>query len=44
VALDVDDLAVMQQQVEDGGGDHGIPTSLPLKWGRAKASIEYGIK
>jgi len=28
VALDVDDLAVVQQPVEDGGGDHGIPEEL----------------
>ena len=28
VALDVDDFAVVQQPVEDGGGDHGIPEEL----------------
>ena len=27
VALDVDDLAVVQESVEDGGGDHRIPKS-----------------
>ena len=31
VALDVDDLAVVQQAVEDRGGDHGIPEEfLPV--------------
>ena len=28
VALDVDDLAVVQQPVEDSGGDDGIPEEL----------------
>jgi hypothetical protein len=28
VALDVDELAVVQQPVVDGGGDHGIPEEL----------------
>jgi hypothetical protein len=28
VALDVDNLAVVQQPVEDSGGDYGIPEEL----------------